>query len=70
MRAPLPTQYVHALSLWHPGLAAAIGGTDSGSNTLDTVEAFNGLSWSTVEPMPSARSMLGVGALGSTLYGM
>ena len=65
MRVPATTQ------LFTPShvAAAAIGGADSVLNTVNTVEAFNGTSWSTAAVMPTARSDLGVGVLGTTLYG-
>ena len=49
-------------------LPAAVGG-DIGGTFADTVEAFNGTSWSAAASMPTARSFVGVGVLGTVLYG-
>ena len=50
--------------------ASAVVGGDSGGYFVDSVETFNGTAWASVASMPTARSFVGVGVLGTTLYGV
>lgn len=50
------------------GLLYAIGGRDSASSTLASVEAFDGRAWSDVVAMGTRRSYHGAAVLGGLLF--
>lgn len=45
------------------------GGFSSGTNRMDSVERYNGLSWQVVNPLPAARSSFFLQPLNGTLVG-
>ena len=50
--------------------SAVVGGDSGGGYFVDSMETFNGSAWASVASMPTARSFVGVGVLGTTLYGV
>eukprot|EP01052_Picozoa_sp_SAG31_P063679 SAG31_NODE_22594_length_522_cov_0.966903_1_plen_61_part_10 len=52
------------------GILYAIGGSIGGSGILNTAEAYNTATgeWTTISPMPTARSSLGVTGMDGILY--
>ena len=64
----LPATQRHVLS--SPIASPAAVGGDSDGSFVDTVEAFDGASWSAAASISTARSFVGVGVLGKTLYGV